>query len=290
MFQYNLMINLLKKTINSLLKRFGYSVIRTSLKYNKKNGEGGGYNKNDLNLNIGSAGTNYPFFINLDMVSEHYKSRQKNHKFIPYDLSKDKLPFKNDTVTNIFCCHVIEHCVDEAVKKLFTECIRVLKKTGVFRISCPDSKFLFEVSSFDNEYWHRSKSQGNWAGQNPDLVGRYDFLISDISAKKLRFNTPEYREILSKIKSMKYKEAMDFLTRDNKADINNPGNHINFFDYEKIEKMLKDSCLDLNITNYKVINSKIHGSVSKLMSEDCFDATEENRQSPRSVYVEFVKL
>ena len=31
---------------------------------------------------------------------------------------------------------------------------------------------------------------------------------------------------------------MDFLTRGNKADINNPGNHTNFFDYEKIEKLI----------------------------------------------------
>ena len=283
------MINLLKKIINFLLKRlFGYQLTRTKLRYNNKIGEG--YNKNDLNLNIGSGGENYPFFINLDRPSERYKSKQKNHKFIPYDLSKDTLPFKNDTVTNIFCSHVIEHCTDKYVKKLFDECIRVLKKTRVFRITCPDSKLLFEVSSFDNEYWHRNKSQDEWRGQKPDSVGRYDFLIERVSGNKLRFNTPEYREILSKIKFMKYKEAMDFLTRGNKADINNPGNHINFFDYEKIEKMLKDSCLDLNIANYKVINSKIHGSVSKLMSEDCFDATEENRQSPRSVYVEFVKL
>lgn len=284
------MMNLLKKIINSLLKRFGYRVIRTSLKYNKKNGE---YNKNDLNLNIGSGGENYPFFINLDMASKHYESHQKKHKFIPYDLSKDKLPFKNDTVTNIFCCHVIEHCVDEGVKKLFVECIRVLKKKGVFRIICPDSKFLFEVSSFDNEYWHRAITPDVWIGHKKiGSVGRYDFLIKDISANKLRLkiNTPEYREIVSKIKFMKYKEAMDFLTRGNKADINNPGDHINFFDYEKIEKMLKDSCLDLNIANYKVINSKIHGSVSKLMSEDCFDATEYNKRRPMSVYVEFVKL
>jgi len=101
MFQYNLMTNLLKKIINFLLKRlFGYQLTRTKLRYNNKIGEG--YNKNDLNLNIGSGGENYPFFINLDMPSEHYKPRQKNHKFIPYDLSKDTLPFKNDTVTNIF--------------------------------------------------------------------------------------------------------------------------------------------------------------------------------------------
>ena len=277
------MIIFLKKTINSLLKRLGYKVISLKLRYNSKNGRG--YNKNDLNLNIGSGGENYPFFINLDMPSEHYKSRQKNHKFIPYDLSKDTLPFKNDTVTNIFCSHVIEHCTDKSVKKLFDECIRVLKKTGVFRITCPDSKFLFEVSSFDNEYWHRYKSQDEWAGQKQDSVGRYDFLIERVSKNKLRFNTPEYREILSKIKFMKYKEAMDFLTRGNKADINNPGNHINFFDYEKIEKMLKDSCLDLNIANYKIINSKANGSVSQLMSEDCFD-----QWKHVSIFVDFVKL
>jgi len=84
---------------------------------------------------------------------------------------------------------------------------------------------------------------------------------------------------------MKYKEAMDFLTRGNKADINNPGNHINFFDYEKIEKMLKDSCLDLNIANYKIINSKPNGSVSQLMSEDCFD-----QWKHVSIFVDFVKL
>lgn len=277
------MINFLKKTIISLLKRFGYKVIRIKLKYNSKKGRG--YNKNDLNLNIGSGGKDYPFFINLDLPSEYYKEQHKNHKFIPYDLIKDKLPFKNDTVTNIFCSHVIEHCTDETVKKLFGECIRVLKKTGVFRITCPDSKFLFEVSSFDNEYWHRNKNLDIWCGQKSNLVDRYDYLVRDISANKLRFNTPEYRELLSKIKSMKYKEAMDLLTRDNKSDVINLGYHINFFDYEKIEKTLKDSCLDLNIANYKIVNSKVQGSVSQLMSEVCFD-----EYSYCSIFVDFVKL
>ncbi len=84
---------------------------------------------------------------------------------------------------------------------------------------------------------------------------------------------------------MKYKEAMDFLTRGNKLVINNPQTHINFFDYEKIEKMLKDSCLDINIANYKIVNSKVNGSVSQLMSEDYFD------QWPHmSIFVDFVKL
>ena len=182
------MMNLLKKIINFLLKRlFGYQLVRTKLRYNNKIGEG--YNKNDLNLNIGSGGENYPFFINLDSISGYtigrHQQRLKKHKFIPYDLTKDKLPFKNDTVTNIFCSHLIEHYTSKDVKKLFDECIRVLKKTGVFRIACPDSKFLFEVSSFDNEYWHRNKNKDRWAGQKPNLADRYDFLIGQISTNKL---------------------------------------------------------------------------------------------------------
>ena len=62
------------------------------------------------------------------MPSEHYKQSHEGHKFITYNLIKDKLPFKNDSVSNIYCSHVVEHCTDEHVQKLFYECIRVLKK------------------------------------------------------------------------------------------------------------------------------------------------------------------
>ena len=43
---------------------------------------------------------------------------------------------------------------------------RVLKKNGVFRIVCPDAKFLYEVATFKNEYWNRYRSH-NWMGQDP---------------------------------------------------------------------------------------------------------------------------
>ena len=66
------MIYFLKNTINFLLKRlFGYQLTRSKLRYNNKIGEG--YNKNDLNLNIGSGGTNYPFFINCHPVIGHLR-------------------------------------------------------------------------------------------------------------------------------------------------------------------------------------------------------------------------
>jgi len=280
------MINSLaiKQKINFFLdKLFGYQFIKTKLRGNYIDSKE--FNKNDLNLNIGSGGISYPFFINLDMPSKHYEPSHEGHKFIAYNLIKDELPFKNDSVSNIYCSHVVEHCTDEHVQKLFYECIRVLKKKGILRLTCPDSKFLYEVCSFENEFWRKREHVIKKLRQEKNSVDRYDYIIERIASNKSRLNTPEYTEIHSKIKSMKYEETMDFLTRDNKQDINKPGNHINFFDYEKLEKMLKNSCLDLNITNYKIVNSKCKGSVSQLMAEDCFD-----KREAISVFVDFVKL
>jgi predicted SAM-dependent methyltransferase len=279
-----------KKLINYILSKFGFRIVKIKFRFPQKNSTNGifalGYNKDDLNLNIGSGGESYPFFINLDLPSDHYKERHKKHKFIPYDLSKDKLPYENNTVSNIFCSHVIEHCEDSAVNKLFYECIRVLKKKGVFRITCPDSKFLFDVSSFENEYWHRIKNQKEeWYGRESSSVSNHDCFIGAISTNKLSLDKNTYDKLYSEVKKMDYFDAVRFLTKKNKVNPNSVGNHINYFDFEKIQTMVKDAFSKLHIQNYKIINSKPKGSISQLMSEDCF-----GEKQHMSIFVDCVKL
>ena len=282
----------LKIIINNILDKFGYRVVKKKYRFPQKNPSNGkfalGFKKDDLNLNIGSGGKSYPFFINLDIPSNQYKERQKKNKFVPYDLTKDKLPFEDNTVSNIFCSHVIEHCEDSGVDKLFYECIRVLKKNGVFRITCPDSKFLFEVSSFENEYWHRIKNQHGgekWYGRHRDTITNNDCFIREISTNKLFLDKNSYDKTIIEYKKLNYSDAVRFLTKGNKADIKSIGNHINYFDYEKIRNKLKDAFSKLDIKNYKIINSKPKGSVSQLMSEDCFGEVEH-----MSIFVDCVKL
>jgi len=284
------MILIAKKIINIIFSKFGFKIVKAKFRFPQKNPTNGnfalGYNKNDLNLNIGSGGETYPFFINLDLPSDDYKERHKKHRFIPYDLSKDKLPYKNNTVSNIFCSHVIEHCVDSSVNKLFYESIRVLKKKGVFRITCPDSKFLFDVSSFENEYWHRIKNQKEkWCGRDPISVSSQDCFIYSLSTDKLSLDKKTYDQICSDLKRMDYSESTKFLTKEDEFNPNSTSRHINYFDFEKIQTMLKDAFSQLDIQNYKIINSKPRGSVSQLMSEDCF-----GEKQHMSIFVDCVKL
>jgi predicted SAM-dependent methyltransferase len=278
------MPHIIKKLINKLLNLLGYRIV----KYHYRYGRGllrDIYNKNDINLNIGSGGKSYPYFINLDLPSDHYKNSQKNNNYISYNLSKDNLPFENETVQNIFCSHVIEHVTDEDTLKLFSECIRVLKIGGTLRITCPDSKFLFEVSSFQNEFWHRTYSKfETFYEKKMSVVLPFDFFIREISTNKLKFNSPFYKKIMAVLPFLKYDEVVKELTKDNKQDITKPGNHINFFDFEKIKNILKEVCTKKDLINYKIIHSKPHGSISMIMSEDLFDQVEY-----MSVFVDFRK-
>ena len=72
-------------------------------------------------------------------------------------MRKDSLPYADESVDNIYCSHVIEHIENQYVDKFIMESYRVLKKGGGLRIACPDAEFLFEVSSFVNDYWNWRK-------------------------------------------------------------------------------------------------------------------------------------
>lgn len=51
------------------------------------------------------------------------------------DIEKEKLPFDDDSVDEIFCNHVLEHLWD--VKHTLNECWRVLKKDGILDVKVP---------------------------------------------------------------------------------------------------------------------------------------------------------
>ena len=200
-----------------------------------------------------------------------------SYKKMSYDFESCKKIFKPSKMW-------IDH-VDKGVKRFLSECIRVIKVRGVIRLAFPDAKFIYDISSFENEYWNKARSDSCWLGKDPSKLKSLDFLIGKISTNKFNRNNQEYDKIIKKIKNLDYLETMNFLTKDNKFDILKVGNHINYFDYYKLKKIFSDICLDLNIKNYIIINSKPKGSVSQLLSEECFSKNEQI-----SSYVEFVKF
>jgi len=250
-------------------------------KINKKTFANENYDKHKLNLNIGSGGYSIDGFKDLDFVSDRYeKVRTKN--FIPYDIRKDNIPFKNNSVDNIFCSHVIEHIEENYTVKFFEECSRVLKDNGILRVTCPDSKFLHRMLINDKRFWIQ-KRYINWflsRGVKFEEVDEIDCFIREISTAKLRIFSKENNIYHDFVKNNinDYESIINFLSKGNNLDTKDIGNHIASYDFNKIKKIS---------SRYfsKVIESRFRASVSNDMRSKSFD----NTCPEMSMYIDLIK-
>ena len=241
-----------------------------------------------LNLNISPGAYIIPGFKSLDIYTPHYyKSKEDFLKTrVEYDLRSDSIPFESDSVDNIFISHAIEHVETFAVERFFTESYRVLTVGGVLRVCCPDAKFLYSVSCFDNEYWtwrERRMKKDTRQRYDPELSGiqQSDFLIRELATPKMRF----YRNSLANtlgpfnVAETDYETLSESLRSDLIFRSDHPGDHINNWDFKRVEKLGKS----LGFSH--VIESKHCGSVSARMQSGDFD-----QSNPQlSLYVDLVK-
>jgi SAM-dependent methyltransferase len=202
-------------------------------------------------------------------------------------MTKDKLNYDDNSVDNIYVSHVIEHFTDQIVQNFFDDATRILKFGGVLRLCCPDAKFLFNVSSFKNNYW---KWRYQWLKErniSPDTVTQIDFLIGEIATRKLRFFNYNDKNINQQIeKKYDYDFVMKLLTADQKFEQKFAFDHINFFDFEKINNFLIVASKKNAITDFRVVESKPNGSISIDMQQEEFD-----KHGPQmSLYVDYLKL
>ncbi len=62
-----------------------------------------------------------------------------------FDLSEqNKFPLDDNSLNNVYTSHLIEHLTNPDVNFLFKDVYRLLKKDGVFRITCPDIDILYD--------------------------------------------------------------------------------------------------------------------------------------------------
>lgn len=237
-----------------------------------------------INLNVGAGEYHLPGFISLDYISEYYHgSKPANKHLVHYDIRSDPLPYADGTVDNIYASHVIEHVESEHVERFIHEAFRVLKPGGVLRVVCPDAWYLYQVSSFDNDFW-------SWRRHQFEHDPRYlvegqatpsDFLTRELASVKMRhyvhagettmpaFDVSErdYDALL-----MEFKSGLEF-----NPDL--PGEHINGWDFKRLQPIGRDAGFE------HVLESKHRGSVSAAMQGPDMDRT----QPQMSLYVEMVK-
>lgn len=277
-----MIVNFFFKYLKIFFKLLGYN-LSINFKKTIKNS-----NKDELNLNIGAGTYVIDGFTSLDRYSSHYYPNK--NKFLKervnYNLRKDNIPYKNNSVDNIYVSHVLEHVENEFVIKFIYEAYRVLKPSGVLRIVCPDAKFLFQVSQFSNDYWYWRK-KGTFSNKkrtNTDWnsIEQYDYLLKELSSPNCRFynykvknNLPENKEL----KKLDYEEFKNLIQKETKYREEFPNDHINIIDFDTIYK------IGSNAKFSQIVNSKKNGSVSSRMQSIEFDKT-----APQmSLYVDLIK-
>ena len=238
--------------------------------------------ENKIMLNIGSGDWFCKGWTNLDHPSEWYANAQKKHIFIPYDIRSDIIQFDDDSVDVIYCSHVIEHIENIYIKKMFQECFRILKRGGVFRIACPDAEFLYEISKLDTDYWNFMYHWTKKFCKNQNSIRNVDYLVANIAAPKMlqyihSINNEDY---MIHFETMSMYHFFEYLTQDLEFRKEFPGDHINYWTFEKAKKMLMDTGFDT------VIRSKWGCSCSREMRNTVlFD----NTRSNLSLYVDIIK-
>lgn len=233
-----------------------------------------------VNLNIGSGGYNIEGFIDLDIKSDKY-NKERAKSFVEYDIRNDELPYKDNTVDNIYCSHVIEHIEEKYVSNFFKETGRVLKKNGILRISTPDAKFLWKMMLKGKDYWRTERYENWFKSRNHDYINfdEIDFFIREIATAKLRIFSEKNLNYYNQVKDNMhdYDKVLDILGN-NKLDPNNIGYHITAWDFDKILKLSSNFFSD-------IIESKYRSSISNDMRSEAFDKT----CPEMSLYVDFRK-
>ncbi len=99
-------------------------------------------NNPEPKLHLGSGGKIIEGWLNGDKF---------NPKADIYLNVYDKLPFKKNSIKNIFLEHLIEHIKVDKIPFFLSEMYRILKPGGVVRITCPDLEIFVKMYYEDNK-------------------------------------------------------------------------------------------------------------------------------------------
>lgn len=98
--------------------------------------------------NIGAGRFAHPCWTNIDYESDYYAENrsQANRQGINYDLFSIKpLPISSGEAEVVYTSHTVEHITDRAAQNMFNESFRILKRSGIFRVTTPNIDLEYEA-------------------------------------------------------------------------------------------------------------------------------------------------
>lgn len=119
-----------------------------------------------VKINLGATSTYIPGFVNIDISPK---------ADLCLNLSKDRLPFEDNSVDKIFTSHTLEHIPDYLF--CLSEIYRVLKHGGSFLVGVPyvtltdynlvNPYHLHNFNEFSFDFFDPDKLKGSAAEENP---------------------------------------------------------------------------------------------------------------------------
>jgi predicted SAM-dependent methyltransferase len=114
--------------------------------------------KEPIQLNIGSGDDFRKGFINID-------NRNINGNMV-WDV-REGLPFPDDSVSNIFSSHFIEHLDEDEAMDFLREMLRVIKHQGLIDVWCPHASTIGAVFPGHKSFWQQEKVQAYQRSEVP---------------------------------------------------------------------------------------------------------------------------
>lgn len=96
-------------------------------------------------INLGAGCDHKPGYIGVD------RQNWDGHIDIICDFNKEKLPFEDESLDEVFCAHTLEHVNDPDL--VIAECRRILKNGGLFHITVPYYQLPQANVPVHKNYW-----------------------------------------------------------------------------------------------------------------------------------------
>lgn len=182
-----------------------------------------------LFVNIGGGYWYAPTWKNLDYAGTWYSSHQSLVDY-SYDLARpSRMPFEDASVDLFYSEHVFEHLTDECVARAFTELSRSIGPSGGVRIVVPDADLLYDKLIQKDVLFFKQLMGSRRVG----LTEAFLILVGHPR------NRIDEHKFLDDLRSLARHEFLNEYTRKLRYDYARAGEHINWFNFEKLQKLLR---------------------------------------------------
>jgi predicted SAM-dependent methyltransferase len=184
-----------------------------------------------LLVNLGAGVWYAPGWKVLECQGDWYRYAQS---YIDYehDLTSNRaLPFADGSVHMFYSEHVFEHFRDEWCEHIIREAYRSLEEGGYFRIVVPDADLIY-----DRLLQKDAKFFQSWMERdNSTLAEAFRTLVGRATAP---FDEGDFYRRLA---TMPKQDFLDWCRAGLEYDWTRTGEHINWFNFEKMQRMLKEA-------------------------------------------------